>query len=404
MRSKKKAFTLTELLIVVIVIGVLAAIVLPKFNKVIETRKTTEAEELMTAVRTEQEHRCTIGGNYAGSFAQMGEVTSSLDDQGKSKYYQYNVGGSEISAQSLGSDYVLRMPSFADGRICCDGNGCDRLNKDYPSCDTFVIAGADSQVDAACAPLQSCSGAATQACGCNNSGIQTRQCDTTTGTWGPWSACEGTSCSCQPDGDGMNTTRDYGCNGVETRTCDHTTGQWSAWTITSPDTQPQTRTVNYTPQNKCPANCASKIETQTCVNKAWEWTGSYSNLDETNCNSAQNKPPYTDCPTGQGGRSCTWNVSTCNYSCSGSCTDNACWRCVSDASVVIGSSTYDTSDGQQFSFYYAAQYCESNCIVSRTRPTGSLSGKTCTSWEFVGYIYGGNCYQHFPTWCASKLC
>ena len=44
MKSKKKrAFTLTELLIVVIVIGVLSAVVLPKFNKIIETRKTTEA-------------------------------------------------------------------------------------------------------------------------------------------------------------------------------------------------------------------------------------------------------------------------------------------------------------------------------------------------------------------------
>ena len=53
--TKKKAFTLTELLVVVIVVGVLAAVVLPKFSKVMETRKTTEAEELMAAVRTEQE-------------------------------------------------------------------------------------------------------------------------------------------------------------------------------------------------------------------------------------------------------------------------------------------------------------------------------------------------------------
>ena len=60
---KKKAFTLTELLVVVIVIGVLSAVVLPKFNKVIETRKTTEAEEMMAAVRTEQERRCSLDKN-----------------------------------------------------------------------------------------------------------------------------------------------------------------------------------------------------------------------------------------------------------------------------------------------------------------------------------------------------
>ena len=49
---KKKAFTLTELLVVVIVIGVLSAVVLPKFSKVIETRKTTEAEERPALVNT----------------------------------------------------------------------------------------------------------------------------------------------------------------------------------------------------------------------------------------------------------------------------------------------------------------------------------------------------------------
>ena len=39
--KKKKAFTLTELLIVVMVLGVLAAVAIPKFSKVLETQKTT---------------------------------------------------------------------------------------------------------------------------------------------------------------------------------------------------------------------------------------------------------------------------------------------------------------------------------------------------------------------------
>ena len=53
-KMRKKAFTLTELLVVVIVLGVLAAVAVPKFSRVLETRKTSEAEEIFSAVRTEQ--------------------------------------------------------------------------------------------------------------------------------------------------------------------------------------------------------------------------------------------------------------------------------------------------------------------------------------------------------------
>ena len=53
----KKAFTLVELLAVVVIIGILAAIVLPKFNKITNAQRTLEAERVMGAIRTEQEAR-----------------------------------------------------------------------------------------------------------------------------------------------------------------------------------------------------------------------------------------------------------------------------------------------------------------------------------------------------------
>ncbi|MBO5012196.1 MAG: prepilin-type N-terminal cleavage/methylation domain-containing protein, partial [Elusimicrobiaceae bacterium] len=77
--NKKKAFTLTELLVVVIVIGVLSAAVLPKFSKVIETRKTTEAEELMASIRTEQEKRCALDKPYLTDLSNMSEIVKKTD-------------------------------------------------------------------------------------------------------------------------------------------------------------------------------------------------------------------------------------------------------------------------------------------------------------------------------------
>ncbi len=131
-RFKLTGFTLTELLVVVIVIGVLSAAVLPKFNKVIETRKTTEAEELMASIRTEQEKRCALDKNYLTDLSNLTDIVKKND----TKNYSLALKEGGILASSKGNySYKLQMPSYADGRICCDGDDCEKLNKNYPTCD-----------------------------------------------------------------------------------------------------------------------------------------------------------------------------------------------------------------------------------------------------------------------------
>ncbi|MBP5403592.1 MAG: prepilin-type N-terminal cleavage/methylation domain-containing protein, partial [Elusimicrobiaceae bacterium] len=123
---QKKAFTLTELLVVVVIIGVLSAVVLPKFTKMLETRKVTEAENIMTAVRNEQEARCTLDKDYTGET----EKLASFPKTG-SKHFSYTLDKAGITA--TGAKYTLKIPSYTDGRICC-ASGCDDLSKDYPTC------------------------------------------------------------------------------------------------------------------------------------------------------------------------------------------------------------------------------------------------------------------------------
>ena len=225
--KKKKAFTLTELLVVVVIIGVLAAVILPKFNKVMETRKTLEAEAMMSAVRTEQEHRCALDKPYIGNMNKLSEIIPQAD----TKNFTYTLEATGMLASSKGKySYELKMPSYADGRICCDGAECSKLNKDYPSC-TELVAKADYQVATECAinpdPIseKECLSTPETSRDCGTGcGKQTRSatCNHVTGNWeyGMWiGACDpkpATTEGCSP------------CGGTHTRevTCDTTSGTW----------------------------------------------------------------------------------------------------------------------------------------------------------------------------------
>ncbi|MCI7535248.1 MAG: prepilin-type N-terminal cleavage/methylation domain-containing protein [Elusimicrobiaceae bacterium] len=178
--KNKRAFTLTELLIVVIVIGVLSAVTLPKFTRVIENRKVTEAEEMMSAVRTEQERRCAMDKPYTLKFDNLSDVVSSSN----TKNYTYSLQAEGVSATSNKGDYTLKMLSYQDGSFCCTGADCAKLNKNYPSCDglTFPSSGCEgsdgdgSEIGTDPTPSSSCTdGQVRGSQSCNTCGVQTTQ-------------------------------------------------------------------------------------------------------------------------------------------------------------------------------------------------------------------------------------
>lgn len=148
----KKAFTLTELLIVVIVLGVLAAVAVPKFSRVLETRRTTEAEHVLFSLRTEQEHRCVLGKHYQTNPAAMEGLASAKG----SKNYSYTL--TEVGANATSSKgYSIQMPSYKQGVLCCEGSYCSSLNKSYPSCSSLSVPEDECAGVSSAPPCEDCS-------------------------------------------------------------------------------------------------------------------------------------------------------------------------------------------------------------------------------------------------------
>ena len=236
--KNKRAFTLTELLIVVIVIGVLSAVTLPKFTRVIENRKVTEAEEMMSAVRTEQERRCAMDKPYTLNFDNLSDVVSSSN----TKNYTYSLQAEGVSAQSNKGDYTLKMLSYQDGSFCCEGDDCAKLNKNYPSCDglTFPSSGCEGTdgdgngVGTDPTLSDSCTdGQVRGSQSCNTCGVQTTQA-CVGGRWvSQLGECSKTVAECEtpkPECTEGAVSGSQSCNGCGTQTTKKcVSGKWTSF-------------------------------------------------------------------------------------------------------------------------------------------------------------------------------
>ncbi len=64
----KKAFTLLELLVVVLIIGILAAIALPQYKLIVERSRMAEAVTILKAIASAQDRFYMINNRYANAW------------------------------------------------------------------------------------------------------------------------------------------------------------------------------------------------------------------------------------------------------------------------------------------------------------------------------------------------
>ena len=87
----RRGFSLTELMIVVAIIGILATIAIPKFMTYQAKAKQTEAKNNLVAIHTGEIAYFAENNGYIDDFNAIGFAVS-----GSSQRYYYEIGGSNI--------------------------------------------------------------------------------------------------------------------------------------------------------------------------------------------------------------------------------------------------------------------------------------------------------------------
>ena len=101
-KKNTKGFSLIELVIVVLIIGILAAIAIPNFLKFQAKSKTSEAKANLKAIHTSQASYFGENGNF-GTFTQINWIPL-----GKALIYGYSMNGSvPTAAQATAGQIVV---------------------------------------------------------------------------------------------------------------------------------------------------------------------------------------------------------------------------------------------------------------------------------------------------------
>lgn len=95
MKKKLPAFTLTELLVVLVIIGILVLIALPKMNKLVTKSKATEAKTNLTHLYSLQETYFMEHSKYTTDLEELGFEQARLHDEGGNAKYRFHISSAD---------------------------------------------------------------------------------------------------------------------------------------------------------------------------------------------------------------------------------------------------------------------------------------------------------------------
>ena len=345
MKKSKKGFTLTELLVVVLVIGVLAAIALPSYTKSVKKSRVSDALNNLNIVSLKQQDYMLNNETYATTFKDLNVpiagLTTTEGNTATVGSFDYTLSDACISAVNnrSGENYTLvknvetqatgcingensTICSMFSDLVSTDSVGCEYVapgedggsgitpspDKDCGSCtktcwDGSTISGTCNSLTGvcdysgvSCPPQYSCLAskpAGSESCG--NCGVRTREvtCNTYTGEWqsGEWSICSNEGV-CTPGNTDSSSCSD-GKKGTMTRTCNNSC-QWGSWDDSSCQIADKCEDPEYARQNAC--ECNPSDSTCCAGNPKSKWDPV---KGQCVCPSGKYETNGICCPTGQ---------------------------------------------------------------------------------------------------------
>jgi type II secretion system protein G len=129
----KKGFTLIEMLVVVLVIGILAAVALPQYQKAVEKARATEALTDIKTLRAAWDRYKLINGTTATTIQQVADLDVKVDIANPDKYYSYGLLPEGVITATMRKSpryrFVALMKEHPNlqyrGRIFCDEKKVD---------------------------------------------------------------------------------------------------------------------------------------------------------------------------------------------------------------------------------------------------------------------------------------
>lgn len=121
---QKKAFTLIEIIVTIIIIGAMASFALPRFNNAVETTKSAEGKQILLSLLNAQKIHYLEKGAYT---TDLGELDVSIP--GSTNFRNILLRTSDpIATIERNTLYILKI--YLDGSFTCEdrtAGSCEKI-------------------------------------------------------------------------------------------------------------------------------------------------------------------------------------------------------------------------------------------------------------------------------------